>query len=215
MKSLSADTRLIVLNDHYNNTVMDMKKTGHARDKSFITVFVLLGIMAFILVSPEHSQSLLSQLITAKLSIDASLSIGFIGSLVWAGLLFTSISYFQAVINLEKIYNYSHRLEEELSQYYSGSVFTRESKSYLENYPVFSEWLHIIYRLLFPVMFVLVLTVKIFTEQATKSHHAIPMIINWVFYSMIVVSAILYVYSLWKAEKDEEATLNVSTESSR
>jgi hypothetical protein len=41
------------------------------------------------------------------------------------------------------------------------------------------------------------------------------MIINWVFYSMIVVSAILYVYSLWKAEKDEEATLNVSTESSR
>jgi hypothetical protein len=207
----SEDTKLTILNDHYNQTVADMKKTGRSRDKAFIAVFVLLGVMAFILVSPDHSQSLLSQIITKKLGIDATLSISFIGSLVWAGILFTSISYFQSVINLEKLYNYSHRLEEELSQHYGGKVFTREGKSYLENYPIYSEWLHVIYRYIFPVLLVLVLGAKIVAEEKTRNHAALPMIMDWLIYIMIVVSVALYIYSIWKAEKDEATTLKASS----
>lgn len=203
----SEDAKLTVLNDHYNQTVADMKKTGRSRDKAFIAVFVLLGVMSFILVSPNHSQSLLSQIITKKLGIDATLSISFIGSLVWAGILFTSISYFQSVINLEKMYNYSHRLEEELTKRYGGTVFTREGKSYLENYPIYSEWLHLIYRYIFPVLLVLVLGAKIIAEKKTRNHAALPMVIDWLVYIMVVVSVALYVYSIWKAEKDEATTL--------
>ncbi|HSH56039.1 MAG TPA: hypothetical protein VK983_04405 [Candidatus Limnocylindrales bacterium] len=207
------DTKLTVLNDHYNNTVADMKKTGRSCDKAFIAVFVLLGVMAFIVVSPDHSQGVLSQIITKKLGIDASLSLSFIGSLVWAGVLFTSISYFQAVINLEKIYNYSHRLEEELSQHYGGKAFTREGKSYLENYPIYSEWLHIIYRYIFPVLLVVVLSAKIITEEKTQNFPALPLVIDGLIFIMIVLSVVLYVYSIWRAEKDEAATLKTSPKS--
>ena len=210
MAKPSEDTKLTVLNDHYNHTVDDMKKTGRSRDKAFVTVFVLLGVMAFILVSPNHSQSLLSQIITKKLGIDATLSISFIGSLIWAGLLFTSISYFQSVINLEKMYNYSHRLEEELTKHFGGSVFTREGMSYLEKYPIYSDWLHIVYRYIFPVLLVLVLGAKIIAEEKTRNHPAVPMIVDWLIYAMIVISVVLYVYSIWKAEKDEATTLNNS-----
>lgn len=207
----SEDTKLTVLNDHYNNTVADMKKTGRSRDKAFIAVFVLLGIMAFMLVSPNHSQSLLSQIIAKKLGIDATLSISFIGSLVWAGLLFTTISYFQSVINLEKMYNYSHRLEEQLSAHYGNKVFTREGKSYLENYPIYSEWLHLVYRYIFPALLLLILGAKIVAEEKTRNHAALPMVMDWLIYGMIVVSVILYVYSIWKAEKDEASTLKASS----
>lgn len=209
----SEDTKLTVLNDHYNQTVADMKKTGRSRDKAFIAVFVLLGLMAFMMVSPDHSQSLLSQIITKKLGIDATLSISFIGSLVWAGILFTSISYFQSVINLEKMYNYSHRLEEELSQHYQGKVFTREGKSYLENYPIYSEWLHVVYRYIFPVLLTVILFAKIISEQKTKNYPMLPLVIDWLIFIMIVVSVLLYVYSIWRAEKDEAATLKLSKKS--
>jgi hypothetical protein len=36
------------------------------------------------------------------------------------------------------------------------------------------------------------------------------MIIDWLIYVMIVVSVALYVFSIWKAEKDEEASLTTS-----
>lgn len=211
----SEDTKLNVLNDHYNQTVADVKKTGRSRDKAFIAVFVLLGIMAFMLVSPDHSESLLSQIITKKLGIDATLSISFIGSLVWAGILFTSISYFQSVINLEKLYNYSHRLEEELSQHYGGKVFTREGKSYLEDYPIYSEWLHVIYRYIFPVLLIVILAAKVIAEQKTQNYSTLPLLIDWLIFIMTVLSAVLYVYSIWRAEKDEASTLESSSRSTK
>lgn len=212
MSKPSEDTKLIVLSDHYNQTVADMKKTGHSRDKAFISVFILLGVMAFILVSPDHSQSLLSQIIAKNLGgIDATLSVSFIGSLVWAGLLFMSVSYFQAVINLEKLYNYSHRIEEELSKHFSGNVFTREGKSYLEKYPIYSEWLHLVYRYIFPVLLVIVLGAKLYAENSAKDYATLPLIMDWIIFIMILVSVILYIYSLWKTEKDEATTLKASS----
>jgi hypothetical protein len=214
MNRPSGDVKLTVLNDHYNQTVADMKKTGRSRDKAFIAVFVLLGAMAFMLVSPDNSQGLLSQIITKKLGIDATLSLSFLGSLIWAGLLFMSISYFQSVINLEKLYNYSHRLEEELSQHYGGKVFTREGKSYLANYALYSKWLHLIYRYIFPVFLVLVLLTKIISEVRSDFYPPLPLMIDWAIFIMIVISVVLYVSSIWRAEKDEEATLKVPSSSS-
>ena len=213
MSKPSEDTKLTVLNNHYNNTVADMKKTAGSRDRAFVTVFVLLGVMSFILVSPNQSQSLLSQIITTRLGIDATLSLSLMGSLIWAGILFTSIRYFQTVINLEKIYNYSHRLEEELSKNYSGVVFTREGKSYLENYPIYSEWLHLVYRYIFPVLLVILLALKIITEMATKDYPTLPLLIDSLIFIMTVISVILYVYSIWKSEKDEESTVVNSSKS--
>lgn len=204
MTKLTDDTKLTILNDHYKETVADFKKTGKSRDNNFLAMLILLGVMAFQFVSPAHSQSVLTQIAHNKLGVDANLSVNFLGSLVWFALLYVAIRYFQAVINLEKQYNYSHDLEELLSKNYDGKAFTREGKSYLKNYPIFSDWVHIVYRTIFPLLLLVAVLVKIVGEWSADSHSTIPLALDSIIFVSLVISTVLYVYSLHKTEKHEE-----------
>lgn len=203
MTKLTEDTKLEILNDHYKETVADFKKTSKSRDTNFLIVLVLLGVMAFQFVSPDQSQSVLVEVINSSLSINATLSVNLLGSLVWAALLFAAIRYFQAVINLEKQYNYSHDLEELISKDYKGEAFTREGKSYLTDYPLFSTWVHFIYRTLFPLILAVIITIKIVGEWLVHSGF-LPLMLNTVIYLALIISIALYVYSLRNTEKHTE-----------
>ena len=75
MAKPSEDTKLEVLNDHYKETVSDFKKTGKSRDWNFMAVLILLGVMAFQFISPNQSQSILTQVINGRLNINAELGI--------------------------------------------------------------------------------------------------------------------------------------------
>lgn len=207
MAKLSEDTRLSVLSEHYNNTVADFKKLGKSREWNFVVMLILLGIMAFQYVSPDQSESILTQFVQKQLSIDASISINIIGSLVWFALLYVSIRYFQSVINIEKQYNYTHQLEAELSKSYEGKAFTREGKAYLNNYAIFSDWVHIVYWYIFPVLFISSITAKIIGEYSTIVLNNLSVALNTLIYISLVISTILYVYSLYKTKKNDETDL--------
>ena len=204
MPKPSDDTKLTVLNDHYNNTVTDFKKLNKTRDTNFLFILILLGVMAFQYVSPSQSQSVLTQFAQKKLEVDAAISVNVIASLVWFALLYVAIRYFQNVINIEKQYNYTHQLEKELAKHYDGKAFTREGKAYLNNYAIFSDWVHIVYWYIFPVLFTAVITVKIVGEWAASSQNALQVWLNTAIYASLVVSTALYVFSLYRTKKNSE-----------
>jgi len=204
MPKLSDDTKLTVLNDHYNNTVTDFKKLNKTRDTNFLFILILLGVMAFQYVSPSQSQSVLVQAVQKKLEIDAAVSINVIGSLVWFALLYVAIRYFQNVINIEKQYNYTHQLEKELAKHYDGKAFTREGKAYLNNYAIFSDWVHIVYWYIFPVLFTTAITVKMVGEWAVNNQNTLQLWLNTIIYVSLVISTGLYVFSLYRTKKNSE-----------
>ena len=201
---LSDDTKLTVLNDHYNNTVADFKELGKSRELNFAAILVLLGVMAFQYVSPTQSQSVLTQFVQNKLEVDAAISVNLIASLVWFALLYVAIRYFQNVINIEKQYNYTHELENELAKHYDGKAFTREGKAYLNNYAIFSDWVHIIYWYLFPLLFTAVITVKIVGEWAANNQNSLQVWLNTAIYASLVISTTLYVFSLNRTKKNSK-----------
>jgi len=207
MSKLSEDVKLTTLNEHYNSTVADFKELGKSRERNFLAILVLLGVMAFQFISPNQSKDILTQFVQNQLNIDVSLSINIIGSLVWFSLLYVSIKYFQTVINIEKQYNYTHKLEAELSKNYDEEVFTREGKAYLNNYPIFSEWVHILYWYIFPALFFITITAKIIGEYLVSTDK-LPFIFNAIIYLCLVISTGLYVYSLVKSKKNTEDDLN-------
>lgn len=207
MTGLTEDKRLEVLNDHYKETVAEFKKTGKSRDINFLIVLILLGVMAFQFVSPDQSQSILTEVVNSRLGTDATLSVSLLGSLIWAAILFAAIRYFQAVINIEKQYNYSHDLEQLLSKSYKGKAFTREGKSYLKDYPIFSKWVHFIYRTLFPLLLLFTITIKIAAELMANNPRILPLILDVVIYLALVISIGLYMYSLRRTEKHTEEDL--------
>lgn len=204
MAKASEDTKLTVLSEHYDNTVSDFKKLGKSREWNFVAMLILLGVMAFQYVSPTQSESILTQLVQKQLNIDALVSINVIGSLVWFGLLYVAIRYFQTVINIEKQYNYTHELEEQLAKSYEGKAFTREGKTYLNNYAIFSDWVHIVYWYIFPVLLLFAITAKIIGEWSVDVANKLPLWLDTVIYVSLVISTLLYVYSLHKTKKNTE-----------
>lgn len=204
MAKASEDTKLVVLSEHYNNTVSDFKKLGKSREWNFVSMLILLGVMAFQYVSPSQSESVLTQVVQKQLNIDALVSINVIGSLIWFALLYVAIRYFQTVINIEKQYNYTHELEEQLAKSYGGKAFTREGKTYLKNYPVFSDWVHIVYWYIFPALLLLAITAKIIGEWSVDIANKLPLWIDTVIYVSLVISTLLYIYSLHKTSKNTE-----------
>ncbi|USN96813.1 MAG: hypothetical protein H6797_01250 [Candidatus Nomurabacteria bacterium] len=207
MTKLSEDTKLSVLSEHYNNTVDGFKKLGKSREWNFTAILLLLVVMAFQYVSPDQSESVLTQLVQKQLGVDVSISIRVIGSLVWFALLYVAIRYFQSVINIEKQYNYTHQLEKELAKSYKGKAFTREGKAYLNNYAIFSDWVHIVYWYIFPALFLLAITAKIAGEWLVDASNLTSVLLNTLIYVSLFLSTILYVYSLHKTKKNTEKDL--------
>lgn len=204
MLKVSEDTKLTVLSEHYKETVDGFKKLGKSRELNFVAILILLGIMAFQYVAPNQSQSVLTQYAQKQLQVDAAISISVIGTLIWFALLYAAIRYFQSVINIEKQYNYTHQLESELSKSYNGKAFTREGKAYLTNYAIFSDWVHIIYWYIFPALFTLAITVKIIGEWQAHTPNKLPIFLNTVIYVVLLISTVLYVYSLHNTKKNTE-----------
>jgi hypothetical protein len=198
----TADARLTVLSGHYKDTQLAIERLNKNRDLNFFYMLVLLVIMAFQFFSPQTSGNVLSQVIKKQLDIEATISINYIGSLIWFALLAVAIRYFQITINLEKQYNYIHSLEKELSAEYEGKAFTREGQSYLKNYPLFSEWLHILYRLIFPILFSLAVIAKLMSEWRLANLAIEPLILNTAIGVMLLISTGLFWYSLRAIEKD-------------
>lgn len=208
MAKPSDDTKLTVLNDHYTSTVTEVKKLNKTRDTNFLFMLILLGVMAFQYVSPSQSQSVLTQFAQKKLEVDAAVSINVIASLVWFALLYVVVRYFQNVINLEKQYNYTHQLEAELAKHYNDKAFTREGKAYLNNYAIFSDWVHIVYWYIFPVLLLAAITVKIIGEWTAKNQNTSQVWLNSFIYAALVISTALYVISLYRTKKNTEKDID-------
>lgn len=203
-KRVAEETKLEILNNHYNETVSGFTKLSKSRDRSFVILLILLGVMSFQLFSPDQSESVLTQFAQKKLEVDATPSIAYIGSLIWFSVLAVAVRYFQSVINIEKQYNYSHKLEVILSKYYSDEAFTKEGKSYLKDYPIFSDWINFVYRSTFPVLFVVAITVKIVSEWSISSFYELSLLFDSAIYVMLIITTALYIFSLRKMNKDDE-----------
>jgi hypothetical protein len=202
MRHSLSDAKLAILSDHYKDSQSAIEQNVKNRDRSFFFILVLFGVMAFQFFSPEQSSSVLAQLVDKQLGVNANLSLNYLGSVVWFGLFAVIIRYYQIVINLEKQYNYIHDIEEELAKEYDGKAFTREGKSYLKNYPKFSEWLHIVYRIVFPILLLVSVSIKIVAEWTAKSPPLLPTLLDSAIYVMLIISTVLFMYSLNKLEKD-------------
>jgi len=111
--------------------------------------------------------------------------------MVWFILLSLTIRYYQTTVLIERQYAYLHKLGEELADFFPGAIaFTREGKSYLENYPKLSDWAHTLYTWVFPVLLLIFVTAKIRIEY----QRSLAWVISLVFCLMVWVTTYLYLF---------------------
>ncbi len=193
---LSEDAKIEVLHAHYLDTFANIRNALSQRDRLFAYTVSAVTVMLLQVVAPQDTDAAIGRLVSGMLDLSGTFSLSVIGTVLWFILLGLVIRYFQTVIYIERQYAYIHSLEELLAANYEGTAFTREGKSYLNNYPLFSKWTSAVYTIAFPLLLVLVLAVKLATEffRATT--------LDWLFafdaltFGAVTVSVALYLFSL-------------------
>ena len=94
-------------------------------------------------------------MLKSKAQLSSTPDLGYIRSLLWFLLLGFTVRYCQTALAVERQYAYVHKIEALLSRHVEGA-FTREGEAYLENYPLFLDWAHYLYTLIFPLLLSLV-----------------------------------------------------------
>lgn len=200
--------KLSSLTNHYNDTQRIAEKMVKTRDIYFFLIIGTIIVFALQIFSPAESGGILQESIKAQLKIESNINQAYINSILWFFLLAVSARYFQTVINLEKQYNYIHSLESLLSYEFEGKAYTREGKAYLQNYSIFSSWMHIVYRYLFPIGLMAAVGAKIWSEINLNNTSVIALWLDILIALTLIISTALYIYSLRQADKNSYADIN-------
>lgn len=188
--ALSEDKKLEILNDHYKDTFSHILNYLKKRDRLFLYLLLVLTVMFLQVVSPSESDAVISKFISKYVG-DVTINTSFIRGMVWFILLSLTIRYYQTTVLIERQYAYLRKLGEELTDFCSSAIaFTREGKSYLENYPKLSDWAHTLYTWVFPALLLIFITAKIWIEY----QRSLAWVISLVFCLMVWVTTYLYLF---------------------
>lgn len=156
-----------IIYDHYKETCEICRNHEKDRNKLFTIVCILLTILFLFTIAEESTLGLLQAWTKEKYNYDFTLSVDTIQSLIWILLLYFTIRYYQQCIRIERLYNYIHDFEKEIS-IELGFVITREGKNYLQKYPWVLNFIWIIYTVIFPVLYLVLIVTKIGIELHTR-----------------------------------------------
>ena len=142
-----------ILHDHYKESFTQIREREKRRDKTFLLLAVLLGLLFLEVEYPTVVKDLFKETSASAVKIDPSMvPIAILASLTWSLLLVFVIRYCQMCITVDRQYDYLHMLEDRLSPLVGdGKLYRREGKVYLDDYPAFSKWAWFFYVVVFPL----------------------------------------------------------------
>lgn len=187
---------------HYKDSFDIHRSSIKQRDTLFYGLLVILAIFTLQISSAESVTNIVSEYVKNISGVKIGNNVEFISTLMWLMLLGFSTRYFQVVLEIERQYDYLHALEEQLNSFYPNTkAFTREGKSYLGKYPLFSKWVWLLYTLFFPVLILLSVLSKIVSKMGPITFELFPTVnfnelINLACCIIILFSTIFYIYRL-------------------
>lgn len=182
---------------HYKDSFDIHRTTIKQRDTLFYGLLVILAVFTLQMSSADTVANIVNEYVAKVSGVKIGNNIDFISTLMWLMLLGFSTRYFQVVLEIERQYCYLHTLEEQLNSHYSESLaFTREGKTYLSKYPLFSNWIWLLYTLFFPSLIVFSVVARINSEIENMQSIGFNQIIDFICYLIVGTSSILYIYRL-------------------
>lgn len=183
---------LEILYDHYKETGELSRTAQNRRNKGFIGLCVLEAISFLILVRPMDVLKLFVSEIKNKLDVTLNLSNSILQTLIWVLITYVMIRYVQDVLYVERQYLYMDMLEKKISKEGSSDVFMREGLHYQNNYPMVLNFIDLFYKMLSPVLFLTINTIRIVFEWKQQNTLTLALICDTILY--VSLSIILWFY---------------------
>lgn len=189
-----------ILYDHYKDTCDITRDAVKRRDRLILFTILTVALFSFQAFFPTVSNQALSQFLIFKFGLNLQFNFAFIGSIIWFLLLIFTLRYFQVAVFVERQYKYIHKIEDQLNQELGKELITREGKSYLSKYPLFSDWMWCLYTIIFPILLFVISLIKIYYECKSFSFNTL---FNTVIFLLLTFSIILYLKMIhFKSKKN-------------
>lgn len=194
------ESTINILYDHYKDSFSHIRERERQRDRLFLYVLGLLGLVLFQLHYSLLLQQTLTEInvfgITLKIS---SIPIPVLLSVSWTLLAVFLLKYYQAVIHIEKQFDYLHSVEFQLSELLGNNCsIERESTAYMtQKARLFRHWVWFFYTLFFPLI---VLASSVWAITLEWRTILIP--IEYRFFDSIIVliiatTLVFYIIGVW------------------
>lgn len=183
---------LEILYDHYKETCELSREAQNRRNKSFIGLCVLEALSFLVLIRPMDVLELFKSELKSKLDVTLNFGSNILQSLIWVSITYVMIRYVQDMLYIERQYTYMDTLEKEISEKGSVGVFNREGLHYRENYPMVLNLIDLFYKMLSPVLFLTINTIKIASEWKQLNSLTLALACDTVLYGSL--SLILWFY---------------------
>lgn len=181
--------------DHYKDTFGQVKEYLSKRDVFFVRAALLLACSLFTTQNPLYVTEVTESVGRVKLGMDLGPAFSTLDAVLGFLFLWYLIRYYQAVLIVENLYRYVHKLEETLSSAMTEYQISREGKSYLSSYPLLKTCLHWFYSLVFPTFVVLGTALRLYW-QVTAVKEIVPVgtvIVDTVCALTVILLTFLYV----------------------
>jgi hypothetical protein len=180
--------------DNYKESFKLCKEAQNDRNKFFFYIVVLMTLLSLMTIYPTETISTFQSLIKNKINVDIKFNFSAIQSIIWFLLLYYTMQYYQKNIYVERQYGYLSDIEEVLSAKIHGSL-NREGKNYLQNYPLYSDFIDWTYKSGFHIISITLIVVKISNEWISQNHN-LGTIFDSIIAIFIIILTILYMLFL-------------------
>lgn len=181
--------------DHYKETYAVILNNYKDRERYFCLSILLLLVGLINMISPEKTAELVNGFSFGDYKISMSLNFKIIYTLIWVIIFYVTMRYFQINFYLNKLYPYISELEIKINRVTKGNFINREGKNYNDNYPVFSDWVDLIYTKLIPFSYLCIGLVKITLDWKHKEVMGYYLFANIGIAVMFIITVCLYVVS--------------------
>lgn len=187
---------LELLYDHYKETFNLNKEAQTRRNKNFIILCILEAFSFLLLVRPEKASELILEGINKKLDMTLQLSNTIIQTLLWLLIAYVMIRYIQDMLYIERQYTYLDNLEKEINELGKVNIFTREGEFYQKDYPMVLNFIDLFYKMLMPIFFAIINTVRIYREWILLDEFKISFICDMFLFLSIFIINWLYFFEI-------------------
>lgn len=187
---------LDVLYDHYKGTNSLSKEAKKRRNKSFIVLCVLEAFSFLILIRPERAFELILDGINKEMNMTLQLSNTIIQTMLWILIAYVLIRYIQDMLYVERSYIYLDDLEKEILKLNSINIFNREGENYQQDYPMVLNFIDLFYKMLMPVFFMGINSVRIYKEWTVINKVSLALICDTVLFVAIFIITWFYFFEI-------------------
>ncbi len=190
--------KLDITYDHYKDSFQNTLLYLKQRERLFLALLVIIFVQFLEISVAQKSTEALNAFLENQLHYNFAFNEHFLNILVWFLLFAVSLKYFQSNILINKNYNYLHLLEDRLSKIAGEEDFiAKEGKHYNKSYRLFSEWTHIVYTWIFPLILIGVILIQIIKDFDCTTNG----VLSGIFFVAIFVNTIFYLIALHQKNK--------------